>query len=139
MSIEAQKQIDTLMISESITAAETATAQVDCKDAAYATIRIAFNAEVNTGAVGPTISVLHSDTTDSTNFSTIVADRAAEDLTTSKIVRYDIDRRGLKRWLKLSITAATHTTNDIVQASAILSLTRNKAEPSATNAAIVVV
>ena len=69
----------------------TATGNLDCLGAAYATIRIALASEINTNAVGPTLSLLESDDTVVTNFATITADRTAEAIVTAKEVTYGVD------------------------------------------------
>lgn len=128
--VPALNATDTLLFATAVTNNSSKTANLDTRGADWATIRIAFAAEVNTNAVGPTISLLESDDTQPTNFATITADRTAEDLTTAKEVRYDVDLRGRKRYLRLSIATAT-ATNDHIVASAIATLTRNEKTPEA--------
>jgi len=109
-----QRAIDKVMLAPaSISAGGTASATVDIKGYAFATLRLNFAAEVNTNAVNPTVSVLLSDTTDATNYATVVANRT-EDLVNAHELRYDIDNKSGKRYLKFTVTAATHTTNDLV-------------------------
>lgn len=80
----------------------------------YARIVLNFASESNTNAVGPTISLLHSDDTVVTNHATMVANRTAEDITTAKSVVYHVDLRGKKRYLRLTVTTATTTNDDII-------------------------
>ena len=112
----------------------TATGNLDCLGAAYATIRIALASEINTNAVGPTLSLLESDDTVVTNFATITADRTAEAIVTAKEVTYGVDMRGRKRYLRLSVTTAT-ATNDDVTLSAIGTLSRQDVNPAGTTSA----
>ena len=112
----------------------TTTANLDCLGAAYATLRVALKSEINTNAVGPTLSLLESDTTDSTNFATITADRTAETIVAAKAVTYGVDMRGRKRYLRLSVTTAT-ATNDNVTVSAIGTLSRQDVNPAGTTGA----
>lgn len=118
---------------------------IDADRADYVTISISLAAEVNTNAVGPTLSVQHADTTDATNFATITANRTAEDITSAKLVKYDIDRRGRKRYLRLVVTNGDTTTNDLVTVAATADLSRLREGPAAAtgmvsgNAAAVVV
>lgn len=121
---------DTLLFSAVVTNNATQTANLDTRGADWATIRIAFKAEVNTNAVGPTISLLESNDTVVTNFATIVADRTNEDCTAARNVRYDVDLRGRKRYLRLAVTAPT-ATNDHTVVSAIATLSRKEKTPEA--------
>lgn len=119
-----------LMLIDPVTMTNTATqtANFDTLDpgqgrAGWATIRIGFSSELNTNAVGPTITLSESDDTVVTNFATISANRTNEDLAAAKELRYEIDLRGRKRYLRLSVTTAT-ATNDNVTVCAIGTLTR---------------
>lgn len=126
---------DTVLLeSQAITDGNTATANFDCIGADWATIRMSFGAEVNTNAVNPTISLLESDDTVVTNFATFDSnfERAAEDLTSAKEVRYEIDLRARKRYLRLSL-ALGGATNDDINVAVIGTLTRNEADPASTS------
>jgi hypothetical protein len=123
---------DTVMIaSQAMTNTQTVTANLDTKGSGHATIRMNLGIEKNTNAVGPTISLLESDDTVVTNFATVVADRTTEDLTAAKEIRWEIDTRKRKRYLRLSVTTATATNDDIV-VGAIASLSRNDTDPNTT-------
>ena len=131
---EALRGIDTQLIDPvAMTNTATQTANLDCKGSGHASIRVLLSAELNTNAVGPTISLLESDDTVVTNFATIVADRTAEDITAAKEIRYEVDRKGRKRYLRLSVTTAT-ATNDNVTVGAVGTLTRNQNDPDSTTA-----
>jgi hypothetical protein len=106
-----------------MTNSATVTANLDTLGASYATIRIALASEINTNAEGPTLSLLESDDTVATNFATVVADRSDEDMTTAASVSYGVDLRGRKRYLRLSVTTAGDT-NDDVTVSAVSTLGR---------------
>jgi len=130
--IEARAGKDTVMVAPvAMTNTQTVTANLDCKGAGHATIRILLAAELNTNAVGPTISLLSADVTNASSFATVVANRTTEDLTAAKEVRYEVDLRKRKRYLRLSVTTAT-ATNDNVTLAAIATLTRNAADPAST-------
>jgi hypothetical protein len=120
-----------LLAPQAMTNSATVTANFDTLGADYATIRVAFATELNTNAVGPTLSLLQSDDTVATNFATVVANRTAEDLTSAKEVTYGIDMRGKKRYLRLSVSTAT-ATNDNVTVSAIGTLSRMSEGPAGT-------
>lgn len=130
--IQTMKEIDKqLVAARAITAAATASASWDTLGADWATITLNFVSEVNTSAVGPTISVLESDDTVVTNHATIVANRV-EDLAASHLLRYEIDLRARKRYLRLTVTAATNTSNDAVTMSATGTLSRLANNPDST-------
>jgi hypothetical protein len=134
MAIESQKGKDTVLISpRATTSAATVTANFDTSGSDYATIRIALASEINTNAVGPTISLLQSDDTVVTNFATFDTnfERASEDITAAKEIRYEVDTRARKRYLRLSVSTATATNDDITWA-AIGTLTRSNKEPAST-------
>jgi len=117
--------------SVTMTNTETASGTLDLLGADYAVISINFSAELNTNGVGPTIALEESD--DLTTYATFDGDfaRSAETLVSAKQVRYDIDAKTRKRYLKLSITTAT-TTNDNITVGAIGVLGRLGEEPSNT-------
>lgn len=127
-----------LLAPQAMTNSATVTANFDTIDAStltkgnYATIRIHLASEINTNAVGPTISLLGSDDTVVTNFATITADRATEEFITAKTVVYLVDLRGKKRYLRLSVSTDT-TTNDNVTVAAEGLLTRNNQAPASTS------
>lgn len=112
MTIESQTGVDTVLISpQLITDAATVTANLDCRDGAYASIRVNCSAEEGTNATNATLSVLESDDTVVTNFATVVANRS-EDLTSAHEVRYEVDMKTRRRYLRLSVTAGTGTGSD---------------------------
>jgi len=137
--IHPQKGIDTVLMAPTVAAAtsnaKTASwdlVQVDGR-ASYAEIRMAFGAELNTNAVGPTISLLECDTTVVTSHATFDSnfERSTEDLTAAKEIRYLVDCTSRKRYLRLTVTPGT-TTNDVVQVAAIGTLTRTGVGPGST-------
>ncbi len=132
--ITAQNSKRTVLIaSKAMTNTETATANLDTKRADYATININLGVEKNTDAVGPTIALLESDDTVVTNFATFDANYAktALDLTAARQLVYHVDLRGRKRYLRLSVTTATATNDDIV-VGAIAETTRLAESPATT-------
>lgn len=131
---------DVLIAPKSQTAAATTTANLDTVDAThgkanYVRLVLSFASEINTSAVGPTISVLQSDDTTVTNFATIVANRTDEDLVGARSLVYNIDMRGKKRYLRLSVTTATHTTNDVITYAATYDLLQGQSPTSAADMA----
>jgi len=140
--IHPQSGIDTVLIAPTALAAAGGTAaltaswdlvQVDGR-ANYAEIRMAFCTESNTSAVGPTISLLECDNTVVTNHATFNSsfERSAEDLTAAKEVRYLVDCRSRKRYLRLTVTPGTTAANDKIHCTAIGTLYRTGVEPGST-------
>ena len=124
MPLQPRLDADSVVIApQAMTNSATVTANLDTLGASYATIRVALASEINTNAAGPTLSLLESDDTVVTNFATITANRTAEDITDAASVSYGVDLRGRKRYLRLSVTTAT-TTNDNVTLSAVGTLGR---------------
>lgn len=124
-----------LLAPASQTAAATRSAVCDTLGADFATIKVNCAAEVNTSAVGPTIALTESDTTDASNYGTWSSSASRnEDLAAAHQVTFHIDTRSRKRYIKLLITAATHTTNDIVTCAADALLTRREQVAAGTAA-----
>lgn len=119
-----------LLAPASQTNSATRTANLDCRGATYATIRMNLASAINTNAVGPTIQLSESDDTTVTNFATFNADfnRSAESIVTARQLVYRLDLRARKRYLRLSVTTAT-ATNDNVTMGAAAVLSRKAIEP----------
>lgn len=130
--INSQKAtLSLLLASASQTNSATRTANLDCMGSDYATIIMNLASELNTNAVGPTISLLESDDTVATNFATIIANRTDEDLVAAKVMRWEIDTKARKRYLRLSVTTPT-ATNDNVTMGAVALLSRKEMSPTNT-------
>lgn len=122
---------DSLLISpRAKTNSTTTTANLDTVGAGYATIRVAFASEINTNAVGPTLVLSHSDDTVVTNFATLDT-QTATDLVAAKTIHYGVDLRGKKRYLRLAVTTAT-ATNDDITFGAIATLSDLENAPNGT-------
>lgn len=132
MIVERSVNDSLLLAPQAMTNSATVTANLDTLGAGYATIRVAFASELNTNAVGPTLSLKQSDDTVVTNFATVVADLTGIDLTAKREVLYGIDLRGKKRYLRLSCTTAT-ATNDNVTVSAVATLSKLENGPNGTS------
>ena len=133
MATSTQNGIDSVMLaSQQITDGATATANLDTRGSDAATIRVNLGTEETTHATAIVCSLLSSDDTVVTNFATVVADQSP-DLTTGREVRYAIDMRGQKRYLRLDITAGTQTGSNL-DLGAIATLTRNTEDPASTTA-----
>ena len=120
-----------LIASQAMTNSATVTANLDTAGSAYADIIINLASEINTNAVGPTLSLLESDDTAVSNFATVTANLAAVAIVTAQSATYGVDLRGRKRYLRLSVTTGT-TTNDDVTVGAIARLSRKAIGPATT-------
>ena len=127
-----------LIAPQAMTNSATVTANLDCDRGSYATIEVALASEINTNAIGPTLSLLHSDDTVVTNFATVVADVTAKDITAAAVHTYGVDLRGLKRYLRLSVTTET-TTNDDVTLAAVATVSRQATGPLPSTSATTIV
>ncbi len=133
MTIEAAKGIDTILLApQATTDGDTLSARLDTNGAGWATIRVNLGAEEGTDADNVALSLLHSDDTVVSNFATLRAD-LSQDCETAHIVRYEVDLRGRKRWLRLVYTAGTSTGSNH-NVSAMATLYRNRIAPATTEA-----
>jgi len=122
---------DSILIApRALTNNATATANLDTKGAAYATIRVACSSEVNTNAVGPTLVLSESDDTVVSNFATLDT-QTAVDLTAAREIHYGVDLRGRKRYLRIAVTTPT-ATNDHIVVSAVGTLSKLENAPNGT-------
>lgn len=109
-----------LLAPASQTNSATRTANLDCQGADYATIIIPLASAINTNAVGPNIKLLESDDTTVTNFATWSSNfnLTATSIATAKQIVWNVDTKTRKRYIRLDITTAT-ATNDNVTGGAI--------------------
>jgi len=128
-----------LLAPQAMTNSATVTANLDTRGADYAEITVNLSAEVNTNAIGPTLSLLESDDTVVTNFATVVADVTAKDITAATFHQWHVDsRQARKRYLRLSVSTET-TTNDDVTVGATAQLYRqDEGLAQSTNLVVVV-
>lgn len=133
-------KMNVLLAPASQTAAATRAATIDCLGADFVEVEVNCAAEVNTSAVGPTIAIQESNDTTASNFATWSSSfsiaGADGNLAAAKQYRFAVDTRTRKRYLRLLITAATHTTNDIVTASAIALISRPESIAAGTAALV---
>lgn len=125
------------MVSPSSSAAATAvmgtaTSEfLDTTDANYATIVISLSSEATTDNTGPTLSLQESDTTDATNFATVVAD-VTPNITAAALHVYGIDMKVRKKFLMMRITPDTDGTDGLIKAQVTGTLERMKQTPTNT-------
>lgn len=122
-----------------ITAATTArTASLDTQGAEYVSIVVTIGAQANTNATPVALNLKENDdnsttwSTFSSSFSTTVTN------TTAKVAVLNVDMKGRKRYLQLSITPDT-TTNGAVLSTAVASLDKSYRGASSGTADVVVV
>lgn len=130
-----RQKLSVLLAPASQTAAATRSANIDVIGCDYATVKVNLAARVNTSAVAPTIALTESDDTTATNFATWSSSfTGTESLANAHQKIYHVDCRSRKRYLNLAITTATHTTNDVVTASADVILHRREIVAAGTAA-----
>ena len=114
------RQVTMMLAPASQTNSATRTANLDTINADYATILIPLASAINTNAVGPTIQLSESDDTVVTNFATWSSSGTltATSIAAAKNVTFHIDCKARKRYVRLSLSTAT-ATNDNVTAAAI--------------------
>lgn len=114
--------VDSVLLGPITAATAVRTANLDCQDANYATIRVLLGAELNTNSTNVAVSLLESDDTVATNFATFNAsfDRTVDNTSTT-VATSHIDLEGRKRYLRVSLTPDT-TTNGTVISGVIATL-----------------
>ena len=123
-----------------VTAATTArTGALDCQNADYATIYLPIGAQANTNATAVAFNLKESDTNVAINYATFNASYSSTVTNTAGVVvALNVDLKGRKRYLQVSITPDT-TTNGAVITSAIGTLRKDLQGANSANADVVVV
>lgn len=120
-----QMGVDSTMLAPVAAATTARTANLDCQDADYATIRVMLGAEANTDSTNVAIQLSESDDTVATNFATFDASyNRTVDNTSGVVATSHVDLRGRKRYLRLTVTPDT-TTNGAVISAATGTLVKN--------------
>ena len=125
----------TVLAPASQTNSATRTANLDTLGADYAIIQINMASAINTNAVGPTLQLSESDDTVVTNFATFNSNfnQSSVNIAAARQVVWKVDTKSRKRYLRLSLTTAT-ATNDNVTAGVTAGLFRNGITyPAASN------
>lgn len=128
-------KLGVLLAPASQTNSATRTANLDTLGADYATIQINLASAINTNAVGPTIQLSESDDTVVTNFATFNSNfnTTSTSIAAARQIVYHVDTRARKRYLRLSLTTAT-ATNDNVTCGVTYALFRSsKSDGAASN------
>jgi hypothetical protein len=111
--------VDSVLIGVTDAATNALTANLDCQDANYATIRVLLSAEANTNSSNVAIQISESDDEVATNFATFNANfNRTVDNTAAAVATSHIDLEGRKRYLRITVTPDT-TTNGAVGISAM--------------------
>jgi hypothetical protein len=116
----------------------TTTASLDLAGSDYATIEIAFAAELNTNATGPTITLEEGDAVSSVATFNADFNKTAYDCTAANLLVYHVNCKARKRYLKLSITTP-NSSNDVILAGVTSNLYKELAPIGTTGQGSVVV
>jgi hypothetical protein len=131
-----QKVIALIPSVSKTTGGGTASATADTIGYDYATVIVNLSAYTTVSqATNPTIALSHSDTTDATNYGTIVANFGSDGSVSRQYSVYlDRTRVPLKRYIKLAVTNATAGTDNAMAVSGTLLLSRPEQSPANTTA-----
>lgn len=123
-----------------ITAATTArTAAIDTQGADYATIVFHIGIEANTNSTNVALNLKESDTNAATAFATFNSSfSVTADNTAATVQVFNVDLKGRKRYLQVSVTPDT-TTNGAVISSCVSELVKEVSGANSANADQVVV
>lgn len=114
--------VDSVMLSGATAATTARTANLDCADANYATIRVQISAETSTTSTNVALALSEADDTNATSFVTFNSSfNRTVDNTAAVVATNHIDLDGRKRYLRLTITPDT-TTGGAVITSAVATL-----------------
>jgi len=102
----------------------TSSARWDLSGCDYAILDVTIGVRTDATTAACTLSVLTSNDTVVTNFATAVADQSQTPGTAAKMVRYLIDTRAAKRYLRLVTTPGTVATASAVAITAVLHKSR---------------
>lgn len=114
--------VDSVVLSGATSATTARTANIDCADANYATIRVQISAETSTTSTNVVLALSEANDTEATSFVTFNANfQRTVDNTAAVVATNHIDLEGRKRYLRLTITPDT-TTGGAVITSAVATL-----------------
>lgn len=130
-----QKEKQTILIApQACTNGATVTANLDTKGHEAVDITLQIGAfDGGTSGVSPLVCKLsESDDTVVTNFADVTGASAASAITASGNVRFNVNLKPRKRYLKLTFSPATASTNSSTVVSAIARFDRSKEAPEST-------
>lgn len=133
-NLQTEKQV-ILLAPANVTNGATATANLDTKghSAVDITVQIGAFAGGTNGAPPATIKLGESDDTVATNFADITGATANASLTASGNVRFNVNLKGRKRYLRLTFAPAANGTNDAVIVGAMARFDRSAEMPESTS------
>jgi len=135
-----QHSVRTLLLAPTTAATSARSAAFDTRGGKYAAIEIILGAKANTNSTNVTLQLAEGDTTSSfVTFNS--AFNVTQDATTNGAVGvYTLDLKNRKRYIRLTCTPDTHTTNGVISSSAVGILEPEYKNPAnSSNAAFVVV
>jgi hypothetical protein len=132
--LQTEKQ-SVMLVPQKVTHGATATANLDCKGHRSVDITVAAGAlDGGTSGTAPKeVKLTESDDTVVTNFATFAAGATVTTLGASQSVRFNVDLRGRKRYIRLSFTPQTNNTNDAITMAAIARFDRSESDPASTS------
>ena len=136
----AQKHTRTLLLAPVTAATSARSAAFDTRGGKYASIEIVLGAKANTNSTNVTLQLAEGDTTSSfVTFNS--AYNVTQDATTNGAVGvYHVDLKGRARYLRLTVTPDTHTTNGVIISTAVGILDPEFRNPAnSSNASFIVV
>ena len=117
-----RQQADLQMATNDVTT--TTSARWDLSGCDYAVLDVIIGARTHSTTAACALSVLTSNDTVVSNFATVVTDQSQTPGTAIKMVRYLIDTRTTKRYLRLTSTPGTVATADAIAITAVLHKSR---------------
>lgn len=127
--LQAQKAT-VLLVPQVVAGAGSVTANLDCIGQKAVDVSVVIGTQVNTNAVQPNVKLSESDDTVVSNFAD-VSGLSTTALAASGSVRFNVDLRKRKRYLKLTVTAGT-ATNDDIKVAALAAFDRSEEFPEST-------
>lgn len=132
--LQAQKQ-EVMIVPKNYTNGASQTANLDTKghENVEITVMIGAFAGGTNGGSPATIKLSEANDTESSSFSDITGASANGTLSASGSVRFFVDLRKRKRYLKLTFAPAADDTNDAVPACAVAQFDRSREYPESTS------
>ena len=131
----------TLLLAPAAGATAARTAAFDTRGGKYASIEIILGAKANTNSTNLTLQLAESDAATGAWVTFNSSFNVTQDATTNGAVGiYHVDLKARKRYLQLTVTPDTHTTNGVIISSAVGVLDPEFRNPAnSSNASFVVV
>lgn len=131
----------TLLLAPATAATSARTAAFDTRGGKYASIEIVLGAKANTNSTNLTLQLAEAEAATGTWVTFNSAFNVTQDATTNGAVGvYHLDLKGRQRYLRLTVTPDTHTTNGVIISSAVGILDPEFRNPAnSSNASFVVV